>query len=108
MDSVKYWASEYKLDGFRFDLMGLMDIDLLPGVSMFNNQFRDGIKGSVFDKLDRGYATGSPASINSVMAGCTDAVNSPKWGTKASNITTYKYFKGLIALCKAQPCFSNK
>lgn len=26
VDSVVYWASEYKIDGFRFDLMGLMDI----------------------------------------------------------------------------------
>ncbi|MGM0420337.1 MAG: type I pullulanase [Bacillota bacterium] len=25
VDSVKYWASEYHLDGFRFDLMGLID-----------------------------------------------------------------------------------
>lgn len=24
-DSVKYWADEYHIDGFRFDLMGLMD-----------------------------------------------------------------------------------
>jgi len=234
VDSVKYWASEYNLDGFRFDLMGLIDIDtvtaitaalkkidrsiiiiaegwnmgtlpekdragqmnidLLPGVSMFNDQFRDGIKGSVFDRLDRGFATGNPASINSVMAGITgntaysnvittkwttiapgqsvnyveshdnltladkisgsvpnstpaqvaqmsrfassiallaqglpfiqagqeflrskngdensykssDAVNSLKWSAKASNITTYKYFKGLIALRKAHPAF---
>lgn len=27
VDSVLYWANEYKLDGFRFDLMGLIDID---------------------------------------------------------------------------------
>jgi pullulanase, type I len=26
IDSVKYWATEYHLDGFRFDLMGLHDI----------------------------------------------------------------------------------
>ncbi|MGL4773090.1 MAG: type I pullulanase [Clostridium sp.] len=26
VDSVKFWASEYKIDGFRFDLMGLMDV----------------------------------------------------------------------------------
>lgn len=29
VDSVKYWANEYKLDGFRFDLMGLLDIDTM-------------------------------------------------------------------------------
>lgn len=26
VDSVKYWASEYHIDGFRFDLMGLHDV----------------------------------------------------------------------------------
>lgn len=25
VDSVKYWAKEYNLDGFRFDLMGILD-----------------------------------------------------------------------------------
>lgn len=234
VDSVKFWASEYNLDGFRFDLMGLMDldtihavndalkkidktiivigegwnmgtlpekdragqinIDLLPAVSMFNDQLRDGIKGSVFDKLDRGFATGSTTSTNNVQAGITgniaysstiatkwttiapgqsvnyveshdnltladkivssvpnatptqvgqmarfassiallaqglpfiqagqeflrskggdensykssDAVNSLKWGTKSTNISTYKYLQGLIALRKAHPAF---
>lgn len=27
IDSLKFWAKEYHVDGFRFDLMGLMDID---------------------------------------------------------------------------------
>ena len=29
VDSLCYWASEYKIDGFRFDLMGLYDIETL-------------------------------------------------------------------------------
>ena len=29
LDSVLYWAEEYHMDGFRFDLMGLMDVELL-------------------------------------------------------------------------------
>ena len=29
LDSVVYWASEYQMDGFRFDLMGLHDIFLM-------------------------------------------------------------------------------
>lgn len=29
IDSVKYWAQEYKIDGFRFDLMALHDIDTM-------------------------------------------------------------------------------
>lgn len=35
----------------------------------------------------------------------SDVVNSIKWSTKVSNISTYKYFKGLIALRKAHPAF---
>ena len=29
VDSVSYWAKEYKLDGFRFDLMGLHDLETM-------------------------------------------------------------------------------
>ncbi|HHX62897.1 MAG TPA: type I pullulanase [Epulopiscium sp.] len=29
VDSVTYWAKEYNVDGFRFDLMGLHDIDTM-------------------------------------------------------------------------------
>lgn len=29
IDSVTYWAKEYHIDGFRFDLMGLHDIDTM-------------------------------------------------------------------------------
>ncbi len=31
-DSVLYWAREYKVDGFRFDLMGLHDIETMNGI----------------------------------------------------------------------------
>ena len=29
LDSVLYWAQEYHIDGFRFDLMGLYDVDTM-------------------------------------------------------------------------------
>ncbi len=32
VDSVMYWAKEYNLDGFRFDLMGLLDIKTMNEV----------------------------------------------------------------------------
>ena len=41
VDSSLYWAKEYKLDGFRFDLMGIIDVETM-------NQVRDGV-----DKIDR-------------------------------------------------------
>lgn len=32
VDSVKYWATEYKIDGFRFDLMGLLDVETMQEI----------------------------------------------------------------------------
>ncbi len=32
VDSVSYWASEYHLDGFRFDLMGLHDVNTMQAI----------------------------------------------------------------------------
>ncbi|WBY63729.1 type I pullulanase [Thermocaproicibacter melissae] len=29
LDSVRYWAEEYHIDGFRFDLMGLIDVETM-------------------------------------------------------------------------------
>ncbi len=29
IDSLKYWASEYHIDGYRFDLMGVIDIETM-------------------------------------------------------------------------------
>ncbi len=87
IDSLKYWVREYKIDGFRFDLMGLIDSETVyeivselkkinPDIfiygepwaagstpitvtgkgtqkghefAVFNDIFRDSIKGSVWD-----------------------------------------------------------
>lgn len=32
IDSVLYWAEEYHMDGFRFDLMGMLDVDLMTRI----------------------------------------------------------------------------
>ncbi len=32
IDSVTYWAKEYHIDGFRFDLMGILDIETMQQV----------------------------------------------------------------------------
>lgn len=128
VDSVKYWASEYNLDGFRFDLMGLMDIKTineitaalkvidptiivigegwtmgtlpadqmanqvniakLNNVAHFNDQLRDGLKGSVFNASDTGWATGKISAASDITAGIvgnTDysAAFLTKWTTTA-------------------------
>lgn len=33
IESVKYWAQEYHIDGFRFDLMGIHDIETMRAVT---------------------------------------------------------------------------
>ncbi len=93
LDSLKYWVKEYKIDGFRFDLMGLIDEETAfqiadelkkinpeiiiygepwhaggtpikgvskgsqknKGFSVFNDDLRDALKGSVFHIEDLGY-----------------------------------------------------
>jgi pullulanase len=32
LDSVKYWVNEYKVDGFRFDLLGLIDAETTKAI----------------------------------------------------------------------------
>lgn len=32
LDSVKYWVSEYHIDGFRFDLMGVLDVETMQQI----------------------------------------------------------------------------
>jgi pullulanase len=100
VDSVTFWAEEYNISGFRFDLMKLHDVDTMnaivdslhaidptilvygepwtdgtsplpeseaaynstldemPGVAVFNDDTRDGIKGSVFNAEEQGFIQG--------------------------------------------------
>ncbi len=108
VQSVNYWATEYHIDGFRFDLMGLHDVKTMNAirstldkistkmpvygegwamttkndltdydgetvqmasqgstkyldsrVGMFNDQFRDGVKGSYSSIGAKGYIQGN-------------------------------------------------
>ena len=112
IDSVVYWATEYHIDGFRFDLMGLHDVETMnairealdkvdPDIIMygegwsmsstfdegavpssqanakymservghFNDQIRDGIKGSVFDAEGKGYIQGEFTGAKAISYG---------------------------------------
>ncbi|WDV46611.1 type I pullulanase [Clostridiaceae bacterium M8S5] len=115
VDSVKYWATEYKLDGFRFDLMGLLDVDTMndireelskidpsiitigegwnmgatlkddkkanqinaekmKDIAHFNDSIRDGLKGSVFDKKDKGFVNGKEGTELVIKKGIVGAI----------------------------------
>ena len=120
LESVLYWAREYHVDGFRFDLMGVHDIETmnlisdelhkikpdiilygegwtagesplpdslralkknafkLHNIAVFSDDIRDGIKGSVFDIMDRGFASGKPGMEESIKFGIVAAGKHPQ------------------------------
>lgn len=60
IDSVKFWAREYKIDGFRFDLMALHDINTMkqieqelkkinPGILLYGEPWTGGNSSLAYD-----------------------------------------------------------
>ena len=43
LDSIKHWLKDYNIDGFRFDLMGLIDIDTMREVVKIVDEVNDNI-----------------------------------------------------------------
>ena len=62
LESVKYWMSEYHIDGFRFDLMGVHDIETMNQI----RQMVDETDPSVFI-YGEGWSAGSCALPNSQL-----------------------------------------
>lgn len=116
VESATFWAKEYGLGGFRFDLMGIHDVETMnqirsaltkidptiivigegwnmgtildkdqkanqlnawqmDGISHFNDGIRDGIKGSVFNSADNGWATGKASARTQVMEGIVGQID---------------------------------
>lgn len=120
VDSLKYWATEYHIDGFRFDLMGIYDIETmrvihdelnkvrpgillygegwtadqspmpenlravkhnisqLTGIAVFNDDFRDALKGGHGDKKSRGFVSGIELREEAVKFGVIAATRHPQ------------------------------
>lgn len=115
VDSVKYWAEEYNIDGFRFDLMGIHDVETMnevrkaldeidpsiiiigegwdlgtalpaelkanqknaykmPRVAHFNDDIRDGLKGSVFNDTDKGFVNGKKGMESRMKKGIVGGI----------------------------------
>ena len=152
LDSVLYWAQEYHLDGFRFDLMGLLasktmnsirqTLDknglenvlmygepwdagsneikppeqpankahvgqLAPGIAVFNDDFRDSMKGFVFEEKDGAFLQGQNGKKQTertyhnrdlqaaILANCDLKISSKSplqpvpWATNPSQVITY-------------------
>ncbi|MBS2038428.1 type I pullulanase [bacterium] len=111
-DTLKTWVKDYKVDGFRFDLMGLMDkqtakeltqelrqidpnlliygepwaagetpIEVLGkgsqknlGFGVFNDNFRDSLKGSVFQPREQGFIQ-SGARVEAIRKGIAGSID---------------------------------
>lgn len=113
IDSVKMWVTEYGADGFRFDLMGLIDLKTMTqlarelraidpnlliygepwaagdtpirvtakgcqrgrGFSVFNDTFRDALKGSVFHPRERGFVQDGKLNLDTVRLGIAGSID---------------------------------
>ncbi|MFE7377246.1 type I pullulanase [Bacillus cereus] len=116
IDSVAYWAKEYNLDGFRFDLMGIHDYETMneirkavnqidpsiilhgegwdlntplaaelkanqknaekmKGIAHFNDDIRDGLKGSVFEEKENGFVNGKQNMEDRIKKGITAGID---------------------------------
>lgn len=63
MESVKYWIDEYHIDGFRFDLMGVHDIETMNAI----RQMVDEINPDIFI-YGEGWSAGACALPNEQLA----------------------------------------
>lgn len=120
LDSLTYWATEFHVDGFRFDLMGIFDLEtmnqirarmddiasciLLYGegwtadrsplsetwravktnvsrlyrIAVFNDDFRNGIKGNSFDPHSKGFVNGMTLQEETIKFGIAGACFHPQ------------------------------
>jgi pullulanase len=120
IDSLKYWAQEFHIDGFRFDLMGIYDLETMntirteldktipgillygegwaadqspmpenmravksniqqmPGIAGFNDDFRDALKGNHGLKKSKGFVSGLELREEAVKFGIIAATDHPQ------------------------------
>ena len=120
IESVLHWVNEYHIDGFRFDLMGIHDIETMnqiraelnkidpsifvygegwaasapqmdaeelamkanaykmPGIAVFSDEMRDGIRGTWSDDKEGAFLIGKPGHEMSIMYGLVGCIEHPQ------------------------------
>ncbi|MBQ8888374.1 MAG: type I pullulanase [Bacteroidaceae bacterium] len=120
IESVLHWVKEYHIDGFRFDLMGIHDIETMnairaelnkidptifvygegwaaaspqlpqeelamkanaykmPGIAVFSDEMRDGLRGPFNDDKQGAFLTGLPGHEMSIMYGLVGCIPHPQ------------------------------
>ncbi len=149
IESVSYWAKEYHIDGFRFDLMGVHDIETMNQISkalhkinpsiiiygegwtsgastlsedkravkknvsqldriaVFSDDIRDAIKGSVFEKADKGFASGKLGMEESIKFGIVAATQHPQVDYSKVNYSKAAYAKEPYNTITYAECHDN-
>ncbi len=122
VDSVNYWADEYHIDGFRFDLAGLLDIDTInevvktvhenhPDVIFYGEGWAAGsttptksVQLAVMANANKtpGFAYFSDTIRNAVKGGTYGGVSKGFISGASSNTTElFNCFKGTSPWCPA-------
>jgi len=120
IESVLHWVNEYHIDGFRFDLMGIHDIETMneiraelnkidptifvygegwaagapqmpqeelamkanahkmPGIAVFSDEMRDGLRGPFNNDKQGAFLTGLPGHEMSIMYGLVGCIPHPQ------------------------------
>lgn len=129
IESVLHWVNEYHIDGFRFDLMGIHDIETMneirkaidqvdpticvygegwaakapqysagklamkghaaqmPGLAVFSDEMRDGLRGPFDDDTKGAFLAGIPGGEESVKFGIVGAIQHPQLDYTKVNYT---------------------
>jgi pullulanase len=149
IESLQHWVKEYHLDGFRFDLMAIHDLETMneiseamreidpniflygegwtagdsplpesrralkkhalemPGVAVFSDDLRDGVKGSVFEHEDRGFASGKPDMEESIKFGIVGATQHPEVDYAKVNYSDAPYANHPVQNINYVSCHDN-
>jgi pullulanase len=149
LESLEYWVKEFHIDGFRFDLMGIHDIETMNQISaslhkikpdillygegwtagsspipdslralkknayqldriaVFSDDLRDGIKGSVFEHEEKGFASGKKGMEESIKFGITAACRHPQVDYSKVNYSKGPYAKDPSQVVSYCECHDN-